>query len=208
MATTAEPQHDFGNHGQADAGQRLGHRRARPAAPADGVRAPRASARRRRHQDHLRRDLPQRPAHLPERLGRHALPGHPRPRDRRHRHRDRQRGHPPPRRRHGRGRLHGRQLHGVRPVPRRLGSVLPQGLRPDLQQRRLSRRHDQQGRLHRPYRRPRPFRASRCPKAWTSAGSRLCCAPGSRPIRRCANTMSDRTRRWRSSASAGSATWA
>ena len=54
---------------------------------------------------------------------------------------DRRRGHPPPRRRHGRGRLHGRQLHGVRPVPRRLGSLLPQGLRPDLQQPRLSRRH-------------------------------------------------------------------
>ena len=44
------------------------------------------------------------------------------------------------RRRHRRGRLHGRQLHGMRPVPRRLGSVLPQGLHPDLQQRRLSRR--------------------------------------------------------------------
>ena len=62
------------------------------------------------------------------------------------------------RRRYGRRRLHGRQLHGMRPVPRRLGSVLPQGLRPDLQQRRLSRWHDHQGRLHRPYRRARPFR--------------------------------------------------
>ncbi len=97
------------------------------------------------------------------------LPGDPRPRDRRHRHRDRRRGHPPPRRRHRRGRLHGRQLHGVRPVPRRLGSLLPQGLRPDLQQRRLSRRHDHQGRLHRPYRRPRPFRAEGARRAWTSA---------------------------------------
>ena len=89
-----------------------------------------------------RRHLPQRPPHLPQRLGRDPLPGDPGPRDRRHRHRDRQRSHPPPRRRHRRGRLHGRQLHGVRPVPRRLGSLLPQGLRPDLQQRRLSRRHD------------------------------------------------------------------
>ena len=30
-------------------------------------------------------------------------------------------------------------------MPRRLGGVLPQGLRPDVQQRRLSRRHDSKG---------------------------------------------------------------
>ena len=144
MATTAEPQPATARRqpNRADRRQGLGHRRSRPAAAADGVRTPRAAARRCRDQDHLRRHLPQRPAHLPQRLGRHALPGDPRPRDRRHRHRGRQRSHPPPRRRHRRGRLHGRQLHGMRPVPRRLGSLLPQGLRPDLQQRRLSRRHD------------------------------------------------------------------
>ena len=144
MATTAEPHPTSTQEAtnQTDHRQGLGHRRSRPAASADGVRAARASARRCRDQDHLRRHLPQRPSHLPQRLGRHRLSGNPRPRDRRHGHRDRQRGHPAPRRRHGRRRLHGRQLHGMRPVPRRLGSVLPQGLRPDLQQRRLSRRHD------------------------------------------------------------------
>ena len=140
------------------ASQGLGHRRRRPAAEADGVRAPRPAPRRRRDQDHLRRHLPQRPPHLPQRLGRHALSGHPGPRDRRHRDRGRRRRHRAQGRRHGRGRLHGRQLHGVRPVPRRLGSLLPRGLRPDLQQPRPPRRDDQQGRLHRPYRRPRPFR--------------------------------------------------
>ena len=65
-----------------------------------------------------------------------------------------------------------------------------------------------QGRLHRPYRRARPFRAARCPRAWTSAGSRRCCAPASRPTRRFANIMSGPAPRWRSSASAASATWA
>ena len=192
MATTAEPQP--GNVQQAankpTTRQGLGHRRPRPAAEADGVRTPRAPARRCRDQDHLRRHLPQRPPHLPQRLGRHAaIRSSPAMRS----------SAPSPRsatkspatgRRHGRGRLHGRQLHGVRPVPGRLGSLLPQGLRPDLQQRRLSRRHDHQGRLHRPYRRPRSFRAARCRTAWTSAASRRCCAPGSPLTRRSASIMS------------------
>ena len=62
------------------------------------------------------------------------------------------------RRRHRRGRLHGRQLHGVRPVPRRVGSVLPRGLHPDLQQPRPVTAGRHQGRLFGPYRRARPFR--------------------------------------------------
>ncbi len=69
MATTAEPNHHFGTHARSDDGEGLGHGRARPAASPDGVRAPRASARRRRDQDHLRRHLPFRPAHLPATTG-------------------------------------------------------------------------------------------------------------------------------------------
>ena len=46
------------------------------------------------------------------------------------------------------------------------------------------------------------------PEAWTSAASRRCSAPGSPPTRRCANIMSARAARSRSSASAVSATWA
>ena len=157
MATTAEPTTTSEHSPWSDDGEGLGHGRARSAASPDGVRAPGSSARRCRHQDHLRGHLSFRPAHRAQRLGRNALSGHPRSRDRRHGHCDRRRSHASPGRRHGRGRLHGRQLHGMRPVPGRLGSLLPQGLRPDLQQRRLPRRYDQQGRLHRPYRRPRPF---------------------------------------------------
>ena len=136
----------------------LGHRRRRPAIEADAVRAPRPSPRRCRDPHQPRRHLPLRPPHLPQRLGRDALSGHPGPRDRRHRDRRRRRRHRAQGRRHRRGRLHGRQLHEVRPVPRRLGNLLPRRLRPDLQQPRSPRQDDQQGRLHRPYRRPRPFR--------------------------------------------------
>ena len=146
MATTAEPRHDSRGHEPTDASQGLGHRRRRPAASPDGVRAPRASPRRRRDQDHLRRHLPQRPAHRAATIGAaraiRCIPGHEivGTRDR-----DRQRGHPPPRRRHGRGRLHGRQLHGLRPVPCRLGSVLPRRLHADLQQPRPPRREITKG---------------------------------------------------------------
>ena len=207
MATTAEPHRQpLRNHRRADAREGLGHRRARPAATPDGVRTSRTATERRLRSRSPRRNLPQRPAHLPQRLGREAairssratesfgtVAG------------GRRRSHAPPRRRHGCGRLHGRQLHGVRPVPRRLGSLLPQGLRPDLQQRRLSRRHDHQGRLHRPYRRPRPFRC-KVPEGMDVAASRLCSAPASRPTRRCVSTMSARIRRSPSSASADLAT--
>ena len=78
MATTAEPQpHESGTG--ADHRQGLGHGRAGPAASPDGVRAPRPAPGRCRDQDHLRGDLPLRPPHLPQRLGRHALSGHSRP---------------------------------------------------------------------------------------------------------------------------------
>ena len=53
----------------------MGHRRRRPAAAADALRTPRASPRRCRDQHHLRRHLPFRPPHLPQRLGRHPLSG-------------------------------------------------------------------------------------------------------------------------------------
>ena len=81
MATTAEPATDDRKaNDRTDHRQRLGHRRAGPAASPDGVRAPRASPERRRDQDHLRRHLPFRPAHRAQRLGRHAsipiIPGH------------------------------------------------------------------------------------------------------------------------------------
>ena len=59
MATTAEPQPTSTRRQRpADHRQGLGHRCARPAASTDGVRAPRAPARRCRDQDHLRRHLP------------------------------------------------------------------------------------------------------------------------------------------------------
>ena len=76
----------------------------------------------------------------PQRLGRDVLPLIPGHEIVGTRHRGRRRSDPSSSRRHRRGRLHGRQLHGVRPVPGGLGGVLPQGLRPDLQQQGLSRR--------------------------------------------------------------------
>ena len=50
----------------------------------------------------------------------------------------RRRGDQPSGRRHGRGRLPGRQLPGVRPVPGRPGESFAEGLRPHVQQRSTS----------------------------------------------------------------------
>ena len=137
--------------------QRLGHRRARPAAAADGLRTPRASARRCRDQDHLRRHLPQRPPHLPQRLGRNPLSGDSRPRDRRHRHRDRRRGHPPPRRRHV---AVGCMVDSCMECDQCLAGWEVFCRKGCVQTYNSADYHDgtiSQGRLHRPYRRPRPF---------------------------------------------------
>ena len=96
----------------------------------------------------------------------------------------------------------------VRPVPRRLGSVLPQGLRPDLQQPRLSRRHDQQGRLHRPYRRPRPFRPEGPRRHGRQPRRAIAVRRHHHLLAAAPVSTSARAPRWRWSGSAASATWA
>jgi citrate lyase subunit beta/citryl-CoA lyase len=84
---------------------------------ADDLRTARPSTERRGDQDQPCRHLPQRPPHLPQRLEEQPLSRRSRPRDRRHGDRGRRGRHPPFGRRHGGGRLHGRQLHGVQTVP-------------------------------------------------------------------------------------------
>jgi uncharacterized zinc-type alcohol dehydrogenase-like protein len=134
---------------------RVGHRRRRPAAP------PMEFERRdlRPNDVAIRspcRHLPLRPAHLPQRLGRQPLsgvPGHeivgtsPRSAP----------SHPHRSATRSRSAAWSTAAWSATSASK-AGSVLPQGLRPDLQQQGPPRRHDHQGRLFRPYRRPRPFR--------------------------------------------------
>ena len=182
---------------------------------ADGPLSPFTFARRvarpdrRPHRDPLLRRVPFGPAHRAQRVAGHRVSRRPRARDRRPRGVGRQRRHEVQGRGHGGRGLPGGLVPRLPELRRQPGAVLREGDGADLQQpRRAHPRRDDLRRLLERRSWSTSTSCCECRRRSIRRPRRRCCAPASRPIRRCGTGTPVPARRSASSASAGSGTWA